>query len=359
MEKKITLQHIAELANVSVGTVYKALHNQKGVGADKQQEILAIARSLNYYIPSTASPKSKKYTVAIVLPLPTSENRYFYQHLWDGIRERANELTAFRFQICEYGFEGGITQQLSMLQTILEHHVSEIHAVLTVMWNEAACLDLLNQFTQAGIKLFTLCAEAPSSSCTSTVMTNPYKTGRLAAEYLGSLLAAADSCRVIIVGTKRGTANHALIVRGFFDQMQEFNPLIEIIELYESVNYPQKLYSTLEDFLVRFHNIRGIYANNARTTVGICQMLEKLPTITKPVLVGSELFPESAAYLKKGLINGIIDQDGYALGYKGISVIFDQMILKKEVNSRYIMQQSLYLKNNLPESDAEVIPVIP
>lgn len=347
MEKKVTLQYIAQMANVTVGTVYKALHNQKGVSPAKQQEIIALAQSLNYCIPQTPRADLRTCTVAAVFPRPTSENRYFYQHLWNGIHERAHELSAFRFQVQDYTFDGGLAQQLVVLQDILDHHLSEIQALITVIWNEDTCLDLLNRFTDAGVKVFTLCADAPSSRRTSTIMTNPYKTGRLAAEYLGSLV--TGSGRVIIIGTKRDTTNHAQIVRGFFDQMQESNPLLEIIELYESVNYPEKIYDTLEEFLRSFNNIRGIYANNARTTASLCRMFKTLSAGKRPVIVGSELFDESIAYLNAGLVNAIIDQDGYSLGFKGISVIFDCMILKKEVRSRYILRQSLYLKSNLPE----------
>ena len=39
MEKKITLQDIANTANVTVATVHKALHNKKGVSPEKREEI--------------------------------------------------------------------------------------------------------------------------------------------------------------------------------------------------------------------------------------------------------------------------------------------------------------------------------
>ena len=352
MGKKITLQQIARIANVSVGTVHKALHNQKGVSPAKQEEIIALASSLNYYASPPSLAPSKECVVAAVFPKPIDSNRYFYQHLWNGIHGKLQELSAFRFQVQDYAFEGGLAQQLKILQEILDHHLSEIQALITVIWNEDTCLGLLNQFTDAGVKVFTLCADAPSSKRTSTIMTNAYQSGRLAAEYMSALLPGPG--RVIIVGTKRDTTNHAQIVRGFFEQMLEDNPLLEIIELYGSVNYPEKLYQTLEEFLTRFPGIRGIYANNARTTAGMCSMLDMRTWEHKPIIVGSELFEESIAYLKKGILHAIIDQNGYQLGYKGISVIFEHMILKKEVRSRYILTQALYLRNNLPETEGNL-----
>ena len=59
MEKKITLQDIANTANVTVATVHKALHNKKGVSPEKREEILALANSMNYY---TESSLPKRHT---------------------------------------------------------------------------------------------------------------------------------------------------------------------------------------------------------------------------------------------------------------------------------------------------------
>ncbi len=82
MEKKITLQDIANTANVTVATVHKALHNKKGVSPEKREEILALANSMNYYTESSSAHKT--YKIAAVFPGPTNDNRYFYQYIWTG-----------------------------------------------------------------------------------------------------------------------------------------------------------------------------------------------------------------------------------------------------------------------------------
>ena len=126
MGKKITLQQIARIANVSVGTVHKALHNQKGVSPAKQEEIIALASSLNYYASPPSLAPSKECVVAAVFPKPIDSNRYFYQHLWNGIHGKLQELSAFRFQVQDYAFEGGLAQQLKILRS--EEHTSELQS---------------------------------------------------------------------------------------------------------------------------------------------------------------------------------------------------------------------------------------
>lgn len=344
MEKKITLQDIAKNAHVTVGTVHKALHNKKGVSPEKREEILALASSLNYC--PAALPDHKTVKIAAVFPGPSNDNRFFYQYIWKGIHDRAGELKPCHFEVMDFTFEGGLEQQLELLNHIWANHRHEITGLLTVIWNETASLEILNKFTQEGIRIFTLSADAPFSQRTSCIMANPYRTGRLAAEYLGSLL--NTPCRIVIIGTKRDTNNHAQVVRGFFDQMTETNPLIEIIELYESVNYPEKLYETLSEFLHTFDNILGIYANNARTTARVCSMIQEIGYQNKVKIIGSELFAESEEALKNGTLNAIIDQNGYEQGYKGISIAFDHIVLGNPVASKYNINSALILKNNLP-----------
>lgn len=344
MGKKITLEDIAKAANVTVGTVHKALYNKKGVSTKKRQEILALAASLNYC--PDVLPVHKTFQIAAVFPAPSNDNLFFYQHIWKGIHDRAAELSACHFEVIDFMFEGGLNQQLELLNHIWENHRENLSGLLTVVWDENESLEILNKFTQQEICVFTLSADAPFSQRTSCIMANPYRTGRLAAEYLGALL--NTPCRVIIIGTKRDTTNHAQVVRGFFDQMTETNPLIEIIELYESVNYPEKLYETLSEFLHMFDNILGIYANNARTTARVCSMIKEIGYQDKVKIIGSELFTESEEALENGILNAIIDQNGYEQGYKGISIAFDHIVLEKSVASKYNINSSLILKNNLP-----------
>ena len=218
--------------------------------------------------------------------------------------------------------------------------------MLTVVWNETDSLEILNRFTDEGIKVFTISADAPFSQRTACIMANPYRSGRLAAEYLGSVL--KQPCRVVIIGTKRDTNNHAQVVRGFFDQMTESNPLIEIIELYENVYYPDKLFDTLSEFLHTIDNILGIYANNARTTARVCTMVKDIGYQDKVTIIGSELFDESKEALKQGILNAIIDQNGYEQGYKGLSIAFDNIVLGNDVPTKHEINTSLILKNNLP-----------
>lgn len=85
----------------------------------------------------------------------------------------------------EYMFDGAAAQQLELLEQLYREKAGELEALLTIIWNEREYTDLIDRFTQAGVKVFTVSADAPSSRRVSSIMTNPNRTGRLAAEFLG------------------------------------------------------------------------------------------------------------------------------------------------------------------------------
>ncbi|MDC7234731.1 MAG: LacI family DNA-binding transcriptional regulator [Spirochaetales bacterium] len=69
-QKKITIIEIAKLANVSKGTVSKALNNKPGIGGDTRERILDIVDKLDFQPDSAARALSNQKTSNIGLVIP-------------------------------------------------------------------------------------------------------------------------------------------------------------------------------------------------------------------------------------------------------------------------------------------------
>lgn len=347
--EKVTLQEIANVAKVSVGTVYKAINNKKGVGENKKAQIIKIAESMNYMNKKKINNECN-CNIAVLLPEPVNTDKYYYQFLWKGIRKRTNELSLANLSIIEYTYNGSIEDQKFKMEEILNDHSINIKGLITNIWDETKFLDILDRFHEKGIEIFLLESDAPSSERKSIVMTDPNTIGRLAAEYLGSMI--KESGRVILMGTRRDSFNHSQIVNGFFSQMSITNPKLQVIEIYESIKYPEKLYGTIKDLLTTFDDIKGIYSNNARTTAGVYNYIGSSIKDRDIILVGSDIFSISLEAMHKGYFNAIISQKPEIHGYKIISVVFEHFIMKKEVKEHYNILPSLYLKNNVPDFES-------
>ena len=348
MGKKITLQDIAKIAGVSSATVHKALNNSSGVSPAKRAEIQEIALSLNY-IPASRNENVKKLLV-VLFPAPLDTDQCFYQFIWKGIEKREDELFGSSLSFVNVTFDGTTSDQLRKLDQIYAVYGSSISALLTIIWNEDQYIDTLQKFLDMGTKIYTISTYAPKCGTCGTIMTNPYKVGRLAAEYLGTIL--DGFCRILLVGTRRDVLNHANVVRGFFDQMSSTDPRIQILEIYESKKYPEQLEQALEDMLTKFSDIKGIYADNARSTAQVINVLRKhRPSCEEEriFVIGSELFEQSVKALEDGIIDAIIDQDAVQLAYDAISMTFNDLMLGLSPEKITYLYCSLYLANNVPD----------
>src|SRR5947208_11112271 len=76
---------IAEMANVSIGTVDRALHGRGGIKDDTRQRILQIARQIGY-TPNLAaralSVAKSRARIGVCMP---REIHFFYDQLWSGV----------------------------------------------------------------------------------------------------------------------------------------------------------------------------------------------------------------------------------------------------------------------------------
>ena len=347
MIEKPTLQDIAKITGVTPATVHKALSNMKGVSDKKRKEILEVAEALNYTASKLLIPNKK--TVVALFPAPKGEDKIFYQYIWTGIEKREEELPNDSLRIIKITFDGTADDQERKLSQILSLYRGRIDGLMTIIWDEDRMHRVIDEFTEAGIRVYTVATDAPHSSRTSAIMADPFRTGKLAAEFMGSVL--SDFCRVIIIGTRRDASNHTSIVRGFYEQMSITNPKIQIIEIYESKEYPERLMQSLLEFLSKFDDIRGIYANNARTTDRIIGVLKN---IDKPILlIGSELFNNSIEAMRNHEIKAIIDQNAFRMAYDSVTNVYSNLVLGRSISAVNSMPCSLYLENNLPDESPE------
>ena len=343
MVGKVTLNDIAKAAGVAVGTVHKALNDQKGVNSEKRAEIKALAEELGY---RERSAKIREKNVVALFPAPKGDDSYFYQYIWKGIDRRASELRGKGLNLIKETFDGTMEDQLAKLNSILEESGDSLSGLVTIIWDENMFLDIIEKYDEKGIKVFTVSADAPFSHRFASVIINHYRTGKLAAEYLGSVI--NGSGKVIITGTRRDIGSHSQIVRGFFNQMSMSNPDIQIIELYETKSHPEKLVETLSDFLEGFPDIKGIYINNARTTALIGSFLAHSKYKNQLKIVGSELFKDSINLMKQEVFCALIDQQPFQQGYEGIDLAYETLVLGNKIETMNYINNKLYLFNNLP-----------
>src|SRR6204780_3689923 len=83
---------IAEIANVSIGTVDRALHGRPGINEATRQRILRIAEQISYTPNLAARALSVSKDSARVGVCMPREIHFFYDQLWSGVLDESRRL---------------------------------------------------------------------------------------------------------------------------------------------------------------------------------------------------------------------------------------------------------------------------
>jgi LacI family transcriptional regulator len=82
---RLTINEIAEMAQVAKSTVSKALNGQKGVSEDKRKRILCLADELDYHPNASAQALASSRSLAVGLVLPHYAGRAMAGAYWTAI----------------------------------------------------------------------------------------------------------------------------------------------------------------------------------------------------------------------------------------------------------------------------------
>src|SRR5262249_52925797 len=97
--KRAGIHRIAELAQVSIGTVDRALHGRKGISDATRRKILRIAKELDYSphpVARALSAGRNKRRIGVCIP---EEIHFFYDQMRAGIFEEATRVSGFGIEL--------------------------------------------------------------------------------------------------------------------------------------------------------------------------------------------------------------------------------------------------------------------
>lgn len=345
---RATLKDIARAAGVSVTTVHRALQGKAGAGEDTVAEIKRLASEMGYKANlMAASLKRGDVRLAIVIPEPTLDNRYYYLNLWVGARQFLQEVTEFAIEPVEFEYPLTPGSNGEMLKNIYENHSDKIDGLLTIAVEHNQSSYFLEKLSQKGIPIALIGSDLYESSRLCCVKTFDEMVGGLAAELITRFYNGEFKEKVIVTGIgDRERHDRFENISGFKGYMQKYAPGARIIPVYGEnlTDFREQLKLCLMDNPDTY----AVYSCSARHTVQMCRAVDELGLGGKIKAIGNDCFPESAEHLKKGVLTAIIDKKTALQGYTAMRVLFNYVV-KGEYppNSLINVKPSIIMQNNM------------
>ncbi len=318
---KITTKTIARLANVSRGTVDRALNNRPGVNEKTKQRILEIARSLDYkpnVIGQRLSKSARQITIGVILP-----NYAFYQEILRGIQETKDVYQQFgiTFEIIIHDIYS-VNTQLEDIRSLEERG---IYGLIISPLVGPSLTDKIDGLTERGVPVVTLNSDLPGSNRLCYVGQDNYRSGWTSAELIGKLLRPGEP--VVICTPKIDVQVHQLRVSHFTTFLEQYHPAIPIAKVLRMDVDPQSDFQSLKELFHAFPGLGGLYFTFTAHDDIHRALREHRKNHPLHVITHDDL-PESRAALMEGLLDFIITQNPTEQGALATKLLCEHLLYR-------------------------------
>ena len=200
---------VAKLANVSIGTVGRALNGRDRIRESTRQRILQIAQELGYKPNLAARVLSVGGTFRMGVCIP-KELRLFYDQVRHGIFSQARRYEHIGLDIVYRPSDRLGEGEVERVQELIG---SGIKALIVTPGHHKRLTPLINKSEEQGIRVICVATDAPTSNRSSVVCVEPEMNGKLAGELMGRFLVPGS--QVAIVTGMLQTEDHRKKVEGF------------------------------------------------------------------------------------------------------------------------------------------------
>lgn len=287
--------------------------------------ILSISTILLFSCTNSLFAQAKNQGTIVFIPKSTSAT--FYLFLVKGAKDRAKEL-GYNIDYQGPAVETEIASQVDLVRNITK---SKPAGILLAALDSKGLIPPVEDAIKSGVPVVMvdsgIDSDLPKASVTSDNYDGGFKAGMEMARVLGEKgLVANLGIQAGSVSSKRSVA--------FNDAIAKF-PNMKVLPVQWTNADAATSMNIASDLLNGNPNIAGFFSACAPTAVGICQAIKAKGLEKKVKVVTFDPSPEILPLFQSGVIQAIIAQDPYQMGYQGVGYI-DQVrkqeaIVKKKI----------------------------
>lgn len=209
---------------------------------------------------------------------------------------------------------------------------SRVDGIIVNGENSTEYSEAIKQAGKSGIHIVVGQAESIDSSRLSYVGNNFYDYGVKAAKLI-SQISGKDpqiNLAVILSNSSRSRADKTVMSQS--DIMM--SGITSIIESEKKIKLLCTLYRNSDllgaedltrDILTQYTDVDVIFCTNAKDTVAAARVIVERNLVGEVVIVGTGITDEIKYYIKKGILFGVLDRNGYNAGYKSVEILCESV----------------------------------
>jgi ribose transport system substrate-binding protein len=285
----------------------------------------------------------------VIAVIPKGNADIFWQSVHAGAVKAAREKSA---EVVWNGppSETDYAVQLQIVDAMINRRVD---AIALAPIDRQSMVSVVNRAADQHVPVIIFDSGIDTDRFVSQVATDNYKAGQIAGERMGKILNGKG--KVVIVAVKPGAASTEAREKGFEDVIHQKFPGIQILDKRYGMAVVSTSLTVAENMLTAHPDLDGIFSSNESTTIGAAQALRSRPRKVK--LVGFDWSPALLDDLKSGLIDSLLIQNPFQMGYQAVMTAIAHLNGEQVTKIVDMEPRLLDLTNlNSAEMDAQLHP---
>ncbi|HTJ48327.1 MAG TPA: substrate-binding domain-containing protein [Cyclobacteriaceae bacterium] len=344
MGKKIRIKDIAKLAQVSVGTVDRVIHNRGEVASESYQKVMDILQKTGYQpnLLARTLGSNKEFKIAALMPNPLQDEYWAQSN--EGLKQAQVEwaeygvhIKTFPFDL--YGKETFVAAAKELLSTTPD-------AVLTapIFYQEAT--SFFEQCEKLKIPFVVVNNNIENQALLSFVGQDLYQSGQLGAELIHLNNPEPGTYAILHVYDDVHNSIHlSEKEKGFKAYFESQGNNFKVVSLDLNYTHETTLENELTDLLSNA-TLKGILVTTSKGASIVSKLIEQKGK-NGVRLVAYDLLQENLHYLKSGIIDFLINQNSKRQAFIGIGQLVNHLLFKKNVAAQYLFPLEIISRKNL------------
>ena len=345
----VTMKDIAEAVGISTGTVDRIIHNRGRYSEKTAEQVRKAMKDLNYIpnIHARGLKQTKKHIFGVVVPHGDQDGGY-WRLVEEGVLKAADELVSFGNDIRVFPFDR--YSSASCIDALSGALSSDAEGLLI-----APCRpdDMRGLLEHTDIPYIFIDTDIPDlKRRTAYIGQDSRQSGILSGKLMSLLItgktSAGQGTYILIVDPPGSNYHLYNRIEGFRYFTGAVVPEIRLMTVKAEIDDEYHFHGRLEEFFVKNPGLPcGIFAANS-SVYYIASFLEKKgDEYTSVPLVGYDIIPGRESAVEKGTIDFILTQQPETQGYRGIIMLYDHIVLKKEISKEVIMPLNIITRENI------------
>ncbi len=332
---------IADIAQVSRGTVDRALHGRDGINDETRQRVLEIARQIGYRPNLAARALSVHRATARIGVCIPREIHFFYDQLWSGVQEEEERASRSGVEFINRPIQNLGEGDVEVFQELMS---SGVDGIILTAGDPKNLKPLIDQAESSGIRVVCVDTDASKSRRSSAVYVDPFLSGCVAGELLGKIVPPRS--KVAVAAGMLMAEDHRRRAEGFSETFPKHCVGGETAAIIEGHEDEEECFQKTLDLLRHMPELAGIYVNTVNC-LPVCRALAAGDLECKVKLITSDLFEEMSPYFEKGTIAASIYHQPHRQGQIAVRLMADNLISRAKFPPVVRLSPAVVLLSNL------------